>query len=215
MGSSVCKLVKDCFTNPALIGTINDTMITLIPKGDAVVTMKDFRPIGLCNVSYKIITKLLGRRLRALMEDLVSPHQCSFVPNRHSSDNIIIAQEVIHSMRSKKGAKGWMAIKIDLEKAYDRLNWDFVKHTLQDIGLPQSYIDLVWYCISTPWMRVIWNGEALEEFTPSRGSARVTIYPLTCSSFVWRYYLSLSKLLLTKSFGNPLDLRQVALSCLI
>lgn len=56
------------------------------------------------------------------MEDLVSPHQCNFVPNRHNSDNIIIAQEVIHSMRTNRGAKGWMAIKIDLEKAYDWLN---------------------------------------------------------------------------------------------
>lgn len=115
-------MAKDYFANPRKIGYINDTLITLIHKGDVVVTMRDFWPIGLCNVSYKIIIKLLVRRLRSIVEDLVSPHQCNFVPNRHNSDNIIIAQEVIHSMRTNRGAKGWMAIKIDLEKAYDWLN---------------------------------------------------------------------------------------------
>lgn len=62
-----------------------------------------------------------------------------------------------------------MEIKIDLEKAYDRLKWEFVKDTLQDIGFPPSTIDLIWYCISTPSMRVLWNGEALEESVPTRG----------------------------------------------
>lgn len=59
-------------------------------------------------------------------------------------------------MRSKKGKKGWMAIKIDLEKAYDRLEWGFVHDTLIDIGLPESFVQLVWYCISSSTMRVQW-----------------------------------------------------------
>lgn len=86
------------------------------------VTMKQFRPISLYNVSYKIVTKIRARRLRVVMEELVSPCQCSFIPHRQSGDNIVIAQEVIHSMKKKTGKIGWMAAKIDLEKAYDRLN---------------------------------------------------------------------------------------------
>lgn len=62
-----------------------------------------------------------------------------------------------------------MAIKIELEKAYDRLNWNFIRDSLHEIGLPNNYIELVWHCISTPCMRVIWNGEALDEFSPTRG----------------------------------------------
>lgn len=62
-----------------------------------------------------------------------------------------------------------MAIKIDLEKAYDRLNWNFVRDTLVDISLPPNFVNLVWHCISTSSMRVLWNGETLEEFRPSRG----------------------------------------------
>nr|KYP36271.1 LINE-1 reverse transcriptase isogeny [Cajanus cajan] len=72
-------------------------------------------------------------------------------------------------MGYKLGNKGWMAIKIDLEKAYDRLKWNFVKDTLQDIGLPQTFVNLIWASISSPRLRMVWNGEALEEFTPSRG----------------------------------------------
>jgi hypothetical protein len=72
-------------------------------------------------------------------------------------------------MRNKKGKKGWMAVKIDLEKAYDRLKWEFIKETLEDIGVPRNIVDLIWSCISTSKMRVLWNGEALEEFSPSRG----------------------------------------------
>lgn len=61
-----------------------------------------------------------------------------------------------------------MAIKIDLEKAYDRLKWDFVKETLVDIGFPAFIVDLIYQCISSPTMKIIWNGECTE-FSPKRG----------------------------------------------
>lgn len=131
--------------------------------------MKQFRPISLCNVAYKTITKMITSRLRSCLQTLVGPAQCSFIPKRQSHDNIIIAQEIFHSMRSKGGKKGWMALKIDLEKAYDRLSWNFIKDTLVDIGLPDRFIQLIWYCISTSSMQVLWNGEALEDFSPTRG----------------------------------------------
>nr|KYP61436.1 Putative ribonuclease H protein At1g65750 family [Cajanus cajan] len=94
------------------------------------------RPISLCNVSYKIVTKVVATRLKSIMEDIVGP-------NRQTTYTIIITQEVIHSMKYKSGKKGWMAIKIDLEKAYDRLNWDFIRETLSNIGLLQKMIELI------------------------------------------------------------------------
>jgi hypothetical protein len=166
---SFCNLILDIFHNLEKVAEINDTLITLIPKVDNVESLNQFRPISLCNVTYKLVTKILARRLRNVMEQLVSPCQCSFIPGRNSGDNIIISQEVIHSMKLKKGKVGWMAIKIDLEKAFDRLSWDFIKDTLTDIGLPSSFINLVWNCISTSRMRILWNGDALDEFTPSSG----------------------------------------------
>lgn len=103
------------------------------------------------------------------MKKLVAPTQCSFVPGGHSSDNIIIVQEVIHSMKRRKGLKGFMAIKVDPEKAYDRLSWDFVRDSLSDIGIPPIMIDIIWQCISSPTMSVLWNGERTDGFQPMRG----------------------------------------------
>lgn len=67
------------------------------------------------------MTKILALRMKSLMPQLVLPYQTSFINGRNITDNIIIAQEVIHSMRRKGGKTGWMAIKVDLEKAFDRL----------------------------------------------------------------------------------------------
>ncbi|XP_025635616.1 uncharacterized protein [Arachis hypogaea] len=169
VGSDLCTLIHRIFHEPEKVQEINETLITLIPKVEPVTSLKQMRPISLCNVSYKVVTKVLANRIRNLMEKLVKPTQCSFVPGRHSSNNIINAQEVIHTMRSKKGPKGWMTIKIDLEKAYDRIKWSFVRDTLLEVGFPNHIIKLIMSCISTARMRVLWNGEELDEFFPSRG----------------------------------------------
>ena len=103
------------------------------------------------------------------MPIFIGPQQTSFVHGRHIIDNIVIAQEVIHSMRKKAGKKGFMAIKVDLEKAYDRLNWDFIYETLQETRLPRDMSQIIMACITLATMRVLWNGEASDEFVPFRG----------------------------------------------
>ncbi|QHO04624.1 LINE-1 retrotransposable element ORF2 protein [Arachis hypogaea] len=147
VGPDLCRLIQTVFHNLKHVSELNETLITLIPKVDSVSNLKQMRSISLCNVSYKIVTKILASRMRRIMEKL----------------------EVIHSMRNKKGRQGWMAIKIDLEKAYDKLKWSFVEDTLKDIGLPSNTIELILSCISSARMRVLWNGEELEEFKPTRG----------------------------------------------
>nr|KYP42058.1 hypothetical protein KK1_036537 [Cajanus cajan] len=81
------------------------------------------------------------------MEKLVHPNQSSFVPQRNNKDNIIIAQEFIHSMRYKSGKIGWMVIKIDPKKYYDKSKWNLIKDTLADIGILHKFIELIWACI--------------------------------------------------------------------
>jgi len=128
-----------------------------------------FRPIGLCNVVYKLITKCIVNRLKGVLPDMISPVQSSFVPGRQITDNVIIMQEVLHSMRRKTGAMGLMAIKLDLEKAYDRLRWDFLHSTLLKMQLPDLLIRTIMQCVSTCSLNILWNGEPSGAFTPSRG----------------------------------------------
>lgn len=78
-------------------------------------------------------------------------------------------QEVVHSMRRKTGKRGLMAIKVDLEKAYDRLNWSFIFETLQQTGLPIHLSRLIMECVTLASMNILWNGEVTEEFYPGRG----------------------------------------------
>lgn len=122
IGPSLCATVQDIWANPHKVKSINQTLLVLIPKTDNPQSMKNFRPISMCNVSYKIITKIIANRLKNHLSSLIAPFQCSFIPGRHSSDNIIIAQENFHTMRTMRGKRGFMAVKVDLEKAYDRLS---------------------------------------------------------------------------------------------
>lgn len=147
VGPSVCRLVREAFSNPEKIQEVNDTAIVLIPKVDAPTSMSQFRPISLYNVVYKVVTKVLASRLKWFMPQLVAPNQCSFIPGHHSFDNIVVAQEIFHTMRKRKGKKGMVAVKIDLEKAYDRLSWEFLKETLGEIGLKEHLIKLIYSCV--------------------------------------------------------------------
>lgn len=77
---------------------------------------------------------------------------------RQITDNILIYQEVVHSMRNKQGKKGLMILKIDLEKAYGRLNWDFIRHTLKDVGMNFEWVRNIMACEESPKLKVLWNG---------------------------------------------------------
>ncbi|KAG7552028.1 Reverse transcriptase domain [Arabidopsis thaliana x Arabidopsis arenosa] len=103
------------------------------------------------------------------MTRLIGPARSSFIPGRLSSDNIVVVQEAVHSMRRKKGRKGWMLLKLDLEKAYDRIRWDFLKDTLKAAGFSEWWITCIMQCVVGPDMSVLWNGEKTEVFKPLRG----------------------------------------------
>ncbi|XP_019166674.1 PREDICTED: uncharacterized protein LOC109162425 [Ipomoea nil] len=169
VGDSIFWMVKNAFQSGILPDGVNDTLLTLIPKVGSPETIKQFRPISLCNVSYKIITKTITNRLKAVLPMLVGPCQSSFVSGRQISDNVLIYQEVMHSMRIKKGNTGLMAIKIDLEKAYDRLSWNFINDTLFDAGFNDATSRLIMTCVRTTSLSISWNGSRLPAFKPERG----------------------------------------------
>lgn len=105
---------------------LNATNITLIPKVGNPSKVSQFRPISLCNVIYKLISKIITERLKLVLSKLISPLQLAFILGRAIHDNYLVAGEIFHSMNHKKGREGWMAIKSDMEKVYDRVEWPFV-----------------------------------------------------------------------------------------
>lgn len=155
VGMCLFKFVKNFFETGRFPEGCNDTLISLIPKVPNPESVKQLRPIGLCNVIYKLTTKVMANRLRAASSKLIGMHQASFVPGRLISDNILVYQEVLHSMKSKKGSTCWMVVKVDLEKAYDRLSWNFIDDTLKDIGFNHKWRSNVRECISSSRLAVL------------------------------------------------------------
>lgn len=166
---SVHKQVMEVLSGKRMPELMNETFIVLIPKTEHPELASQFRPIGLCNVAYKIITKVIVNRLKPHLPFFISNTQASFVPGRQITDNIVIFQEVLHTMRKKQGATGYMAIKIDFEKAYDRLRWSFIRDTMLQMNLPLLLVNIIMECVTTASLRVLWNGEPTDSFKPTRG----------------------------------------------
>lgn len=128
----------------------NDTVIALIPKVQNPEQVKDLRPISLCNVLYKVVAKVLANRLKTILPEIISPSQSAFVPGRLISDNTLVAYEVLHYMRNKrKGNSGYAAVKLDMSKAYDRVEWLFLRDMMSRMGFSQVSIELIMKCVST------------------------------------------------------------------
>lgn len=117
----VLNFVWSFFQDNILLKEQNHTFIALIPKQSGSHTVHHYRPISLCNIVYKLITKILANRLKILLPKIISPLQSAFVPNRNIQDNTILAHELIHSFKNKKGKGGFMFLKLDMEKAFDKM----------------------------------------------------------------------------------------------
>ncbi|XP_019416401.1 PREDICTED: uncharacterized protein LOC109327691 [Lupinus angustifolius] len=136
-------MVQDAFHNGFVNPRLLETLVVLIPKVASPTSLKDLHPISLCNVAYKVVTKVLVSRWCPYLSDLIGPLQSSFIPGRETADNVILAQEVMPHIHKSKQKKGVLAFKVDLEKAYDRVSWEFLEQTLADFGFPASIVKMV------------------------------------------------------------------------
>lgn len=98
-----------------------------------------FRPISLCNVVYKVTAKTIANRFRGVIDKCIDKAQSAFVPGRLIPDNVLLAYEILHSLKQRRvGKKGYMAVKLDMSKAYDRVEWIFIKELMSRMGFAQS-----------------------------------------------------------------------------
>ena len=170
MGENVVNAVLDYLHSGVMGPDINHTNIVLIPKIKSLERMSDFRPISLCNVIYKIISKVLANRLKQILPSFISSTLSAFVPRRLITDNVLVASEVLHSMHSwKKGKKGSLALKLDISKAYDRVEWNFLQGIMIKLGFPDKWIQWVMGCVTTPSFSILINGKEYGNIRPSRG----------------------------------------------
>lgn len=123
---------------------VNKTYIALIPKVAKPNNMKQFRPISLCNVIYKIVAKSIANRLKEVLPYVISEEQSAFVSCRLITDNALIAYEVLHSIKNKRsGRAGKCAIKLNMSKAYDRIEWSFMEKMMNRLRLPSKLVTTI------------------------------------------------------------------------
>nr|GFB78172.1 RNA-directed DNA polymerase, eukaryota, reverse transcriptase zinc-binding domain protein [Tanacetum cinerariifolium] len=135
----VMCVIRDLFLNGILLKEVNATVISLVPKVATPCKVSEYRPIACCNVIYKIISKVICNRIEGSLNDLVDVNQSAFIPSRQIIDNILLSQELMRNYhRSRAHAK--CAFKIDIEKAYDSVEWDFLANCLKFFGLHDTLV---------------------------------------------------------------------------
>jgi hypothetical protein len=161
------KLVQAFYDNTLDLNKLNMVVICLIPKKENANEIKNYRPISLINCSVKIITKCLTDRLASCMNELIDRSQTAFIKGRYIMDNIVIANEVLHSVRVSK-VKG-VLFKLDFEKAYDRVNWGFLLDVLKQRGFGNRFITWIKNLLDSGNTCVNLNGEYGNYFKCHRG----------------------------------------------
>lgn len=148
----------------------NDTCVVLIPKIKNPESMKDMRPISLCNIVYKLVSKVLANRLKQILPEIISPNQSAFVAGRLITDNILLAYECTHCMQHKGyGKEGYAAVKLDMSKAYDRVEWNFLEKMMEKMGFERRWIERIMICISSVSYKVKVNGAYTDVIIPQWG----------------------------------------------
>ncbi|XP_031099762.1 uncharacterized protein LOC116003958 [Ipomoea triloba] len=150
--------------------SLNDVYITLVPKRVTLVTVRDLRAVALCNVLYNILSKMLVNRLKVVLHQVISVSQSAFLPSRLITDNVLVASKVIHFLNPKrKGRDGWCALKLDMAKAYDKMEWSFLETIMHRMGFHHRWISMIMLCVTTVRYKVGVNGELSDLIVSSCG----------------------------------------------
>ncbi|KAA3465418.1 reverse transcriptase [Gossypium australe] len=170
VGKEFITFCLGILNNDQDFGKVNSTDIMLIPKIQNPSNLANFRPISLCTVLYKIVAKTIANRFQGIIGNCIDAAQSAFVPGRLIFYNILLAYKMLHTFRKKRtGMKGFMAIKLDMSKAYDRVEWVFLKEVMLKMGFEKKWVELILRRISTESYTVNINGNRGRTFQATRG----------------------------------------------
>ncbi|KAK2445488.1 hypothetical protein QL285_016411 [Trifolium repens] len=169
-GDDIYAAAKEWLERRYFPSSLNETNICLIPKCENPTSMKELRHISLCNVLYKMVSKVLANRLKVCLDKCVAEQQSAFIEGRSIFDNALIDIEVVHALKRKtKRVRGELAPKIDISKACDKVNWGFMRGMLERLGFAEKWIHWMMFCVSSVNYLVLVNFEKVGPIVPDRG----------------------------------------------
>ena len=167
IGEDFCKAILNFFESGLLPSALNMTWVTLIPKKKEALDIKDFRPISMVGCVYKVIVKILSRRLRGVVQDIVGGSQTAFISGRQILDGALIANEVVQWLRKKK--REGVLLKLDFQRAYDTINLDSLDIVLKEMGFDDKWRKWIRACLTTARVSILINGAPSKPFKMRRG----------------------------------------------
>ncbi|GKC96770.1 RNA-directed DNA polymerase, eukaryota, reverse transcriptase zinc-binding domain protein [Tanacetum coccineum] len=168
VGGDVCRDVKEFFDSGKMLGELNTTIISLVPKSYNPKKTFDYRPIACCGVVYKCISKVITNRIKKVLNELIDPNQGAFIEGRQICDNILLIQELMNGYTWKNKIRR-CAFKVDIQKAYDIVLWDFLKLALDYFSFHSKMVNWIMVCLSTASFSINVNGDSFGFFKAKRG----------------------------------------------
>ena len=170
LGNDICRAILNTLNSGIMPVDLNMTNIALIPKVNCPSCVMEYRPISLCNVLYKLISKVLANQLKRILPTIILPEQSAFIPRRLITDNVLAAYETLHTMQTRlKGKKGFMAITLDMSKAHDRVEWRYLEEIMKRLGFAPRWINLILMCVTMVRYSVLVNSKPCGYIHPRRG----------------------------------------------
>lgn len=168
LGPEVVQSIRHFFYTSFLPASTIATILSLVPKHPGASLITEYRPISCLNTLYKVISRLLVKRLKPMLPSLIVPNQTAFVKGRLLVENTSLAGELVQGYHKNTGTKR-VTIKVDIAKAFDTLSWTFLFSCLRSLSVPEQFLSWLRACICTPNYTVSYNGFVNGYFKGTRG----------------------------------------------